>query len=111
MRAGIGNAVRNYAKSLSLVCPLLAILTLSGMYFLAAEPLRDIDFLYLYIALVFAAAFPLLGLKAAIMLRSNSNPKDVQRLGASMIAANILLLCVDAVFCIIVGLVGTTGSY
>lgn len=111
MIARIQNTIRNYSKFLSIICPLLSVLVLSGMYILTVGPMRDIDFLYLYIAIIFAAAFPLFGLRAAIMLKANSDAKGVRMMSNAVIASNILLLCVDMVFCIIIGLVGTTGSY
>src|SRR5262245_19924212 len=104
------NILRQNPLIFSTICPILTIM-IFGLAFLIPSPVTDAEFLYLFTGCAFMPLLSLIGLISSGMLISKVNSKSTQILGAFMLLLNAIASALGMVFIIVVGLVGTTGSY
>jgi len=82
-----------------------------GLAFLIPSPISDTQFLYLFAGCAFMPFLSLIGLISSRILISRNHPKPTRILGVFMLLANAITSFLGFAFFIVVGLVGTTGSY
>ncbi len=102
------NGIQPHAKLLSITGPILSVLILGGIITLIPNPATDMDFFYLFAAIICVAVLTSIGFISARMAMTDSKSRVIHILGITAIGLNVLILFLDAVFFIIVGLVGTT---
>ncbi len=98
------------SRTLSIGCPVLTF-AIFELMFIIPSPVTDIDFLLLFTGCALALLLPSVGLITSRKLISKDNPKNAPILGRCMLVLNGFMLFSSFGICIIVGLVGTTGSY